>query len=496
MDVNESGTVNQANTTRSVFYCWYFPSFTWELGETTLPWVIFSITVFASPVTVLLNVLEIVAVRTKKQLQRVSTVLLCSMAVADLLVGAVSMPLTAAVDLLIAHQTWLDNVCILDFVGITVAYCACWTALSHLTVIAWERYVAITNWSKYLTIMTRSKVQKLAIVAWLCPILVATPYIMAAAGVDAEIVGKLLTLLTILTGAPAIILIVCLYFMVYLEVRKRKTNEIVQVNAFVKAKMEANVAKTTGVITGTLIFFFLLPVVATSLEQFFPVFRKSSVFRLIETFMQLNSLANPLIYCYRDRRFRNAVIELLRHKKSEEMLPAAGAVRVVRRKNPLGSQEDVLEHQIKEKRIPLRRTTSLPEEAVVVECENQASHGMKLKRSMSAPSLVTGSTWRSAVQTQQRLRATTVIATATVHAQRDVQDEAKNNPTLPEKYAQLKQISRSKSHDISASLEFAICRLNIKGLSRPKTAPSRISANATLGDEAPAVISASATTPS
>ena len=387
--MDDSETVNQVNTTRSVFYCWYFPSFTWELGETTLPWVIFSITVVASPVTVLLNVLEIVAVRTKKQLQRVSAVLLCSMAVADVLVGAVAMPLTAAVDLLIAHQIWLDNVCILDFVGITVTYCASWTALSHLTVIACDRYLAIRKWRDYKKIMTRRRVKKLAILTWLCPIFVSTPYIMAGAGVDAEVVEKILTLLTIVTGGPAIIVIACLYFMVYLGVRTRKTNEIVQISALVKAKLEAKVAMTTGLITGTLIFFFLLPVAATTLEQFFPVFRKSSVFRLTETFMQLNSLANPLIYCYRDRRFRNAVLELLRFsKKSNEILPATPAVRFVRGTNPFGSQEDVLKCEIKEKRITLRRTASLPGEAVVVECDNQASHGMKLKRSMSAPGAV------------------------------------------------------------------------------------------------------------
>ena len=471
MDVNESETVNQTGATRSEFYCWYFPSFTWELGETTLPWVIFSITVVACPVTVLLNVLEIAAIRTKKQLQRVSTVLLCSMAVADVLVGAVAMPLTAAVDLLIAHQTWLDNVCILDFVGIIVMYCACWASLSHLTVIAWERYVAIRKWRDYKTMVTRSRIKKLAIFAWLFSIFVASPYIMAGAGVDADIVDKTLTLFTILSGGPAIIVIVCFYLMVYLGVRKRKMDKIVQVSTLVKAKLEVNVAKTTGVITGTLIFFFLLPVAATTLARFFAFLRKSSVLRLAETFMQLNSLANPLIYCYSDRRFRNAVIELLRLKKSEEILPAAGAVRFVRRKNPSGSQEDASEHETKEKHIPLIRTTSLPEEEVVLECENQASHAMKLKRSMSAP-LVTDRTWRSAVQTQQRLRATTVISTVTVHAQRDFRDEAKNKPTLPEKHAQLKQILRSKSQDISTSLEFDICRQNLKGLSRPKTTPS------------------------
>lgn len=64
--------------------------------------------------------------------------MLCSMAFADILVGAVSMPLTAVIDLFIAHQTSLDIVCILDFMGLAVRYCASTSVLSHLTVTAWD----------------------------------------------------------------------------------------------------------------------------------------------------------------------------------------------------------------------------------------------------------------------------------------------------------------------------------------------------------------------
>ena len=86
MNLNDSEIVNNASKS-SVFSCWYYPSFSQEFGETTFPWVVFGITVFSSPVIVLLNVLEIAAVLTRKQLQRASTLLLCSMAVVDVLVG-------------------------------------------------------------------------------------------------------------------------------------------------------------------------------------------------------------------------------------------------------------------------------------------------------------------------------------------------------------------------------------------------------------------------
>ena len=90
-------------------------------------------------------------------------------------------------------------------------------------------------------------------------------------------------------------------------------------------KQKIRIAKTTGFITGIIILLFLLPVALEILGKFSAIFQKSSVFRLTETIMQLNSLANPLIYYYRDRRFRSAIFEMLRLKESEKNQPAYGA---------------------------------------------------------------------------------------------------------------------------------------------------------------------------
>ena len=325
MFANESETVNQANMTSSVFYCWYYPNYSWDLGETTFAWLIFGITILASPVIFLLNAFEIVAVSRRRDLQRASTILLCSMALADIWVGAVSLPLTAVIDLLIAHQTFLDNVCILDLIGLAVMYCGSTSVLSHLTVIAWERYIAVKKWRTYQLISTRRRAKRLAVLAWLPSIVILPPYFLAAANIDIGWFENTYLLFQGVFWGSALTVIAYFYLMMYLEIRKLKMNLVHTVRTVSVVKQTAKIAKTTGFITGMIFLSFLLPTAIEILGKFFAIFQKSSVFRLTETIMQLNSLANPLIYYYRDRRFRNAIFEMLRLKISEENLPAAGA---------------------------------------------------------------------------------------------------------------------------------------------------------------------------
>lgn len=325
MLANESKTINQAYMTTSVFYCWYYPGYYWELEDTTFAWLIFGITTLASPVIVLLNVLEIAAVSRRRDLQRASTILLCSMAFADILIGAVSMPLTSVVDLLIVHQTFLHKVCILDLMGLAVMYFASTSVLSHLTVIAWERYMAIKKWRKYKLIATKRLAKKLALLAWLPAMCVAPPYILAGAKIDVGWFEKFYLPFQGVFWGSAVIVTVYFYLMVYLRIRKLQIYQLDPSCALPMGKQKIRIAKTTGFITGIIILLFLLPVALEILGKFSAIFQKSSVFRLTETIMQLNSLANPLIYYYRDRRFRSAIFEMLRLKESEKNQPAYGA---------------------------------------------------------------------------------------------------------------------------------------------------------------------------
>lgn len=160
------------------------------------------------------------------------------------------------------------------------------------------------------------------------------------------------------------------YVNMYPEARWQKAQKVVDVNALLNERRIAKVAKTTGVITGTVVMSFLPPSIIAILGTYFEVLRKTWVFRSTETLMQLNSLASPVVYCYRDRRFRNTILDMLRLKKSEKPLPQEGATRriVVSVKNP-GSQD--------------RRTASTPGLALALESVG-SSNGIKLKRSMSA----------------------------------------------------------------------------------------------------------------
>ena len=97
---------NSSNESRSVFYCPESPQFIWDLHHITSFKIIVAITTIACPVTILLNLLVIIAVKTRRELKKISNILLSSVALTDLLVGAVSMPLSITLDTLVIQESF------------------------------------------------------------------------------------------------------------------------------------------------------------------------------------------------------------------------------------------------------------------------------------------------------------------------------------------------------------------------------------------------------
>lgn len=280
------------------------------------------------------------------------------MAIADLLAGSVSVPITIAFDLAIVFQASYSYICTLRLASEFLMMWFVWASLYHLTVIAWERYVAVRKWRDYKVIVTRGRVKKLAIFTWLLPVFTAFPPLMFVTDVDQKFknawhIGESVF------AAVCLILIAVFYVMVYLGARKRNINEISHVTALVKAKLASQVAKTTGMLTVALIVSFF-PMCVVGLGEAFPGFRKRVALRFAETLIQLNSLASPVLYCYRDRRFRNAVLEMLRIRKPQGNQPHVGVGGISRREEN-----------------GIHVTRSQPSDTSVV-----------LKRSLSAPSIV------------------------------------------------------------------------------------------------------------
>ena len=390
----ELNTSSISNTTRSVFSCPHDPQLVWDLHDTTSSWIFAAVACIISPTAVFLNVLVIIEVKQRKELQRASNILLSSMAVTDLLVGSLCVPLSAVVGLLVPYQIVTDHyICKLDSVAIwfmiTLAICS----IFHLTMIAWERYVAIRKWIDYRVIVTRSRLKKLAIIAWVSAIVTVSPahFTMALTGMlrENEMVLALdifFIILSILVMST-LGLIIYFYVMVYLGVRKRKLSQIRQVSDLVNAKLEQRVAVTTTLVTVALILSFFSNAVIGMLEGVYPVLRKRFVGDLKATLLYTNSVVNPLIYYYRDCRFRNAVLELLRIRKPKVTPYLVTDTPTFARGNDVFDLErDKVQGQFVENPVRLTRSASCHLVHFLGRVQLE-SHKKAFKRIMSSPSL-------------------------------------------------------------------------------------------------------------
>ena len=154
-----STLVNSSAMAGPIFVCPLLPYFIWDLkNPTSFLSFQFAITVtsIACPATTLLNILVILAVKKTKELEKNSNILLSNLAGADLLVGAVALPLAITVCALALQEHVVEDViCTIDYVSDSVMCNATCISFSFLVLIAWERYVAVTKWADYRTIVTR-----------------------------------------------------------------------------------------------------------------------------------------------------------------------------------------------------------------------------------------------------------------------------------------------------------------------------------------------------
>lgn len=248
--------------------------------------------------------------------------------------------------------------------------------------------MAIQKWMDYKILITNSRVKNLAIAAWISALFPAVPNLIARV---ADVNGKIIAAFFVMWSAEAatcLILIAYFYRKVYLGIREHKVNESQQVNVLIKVKLESKVAKTTGLLTGALIFCFIPVTVFTILHvrYVFPATRANVGLRIttVRVVMLWNSLFNPLLYCYRDRRFRNAIAELLRLKKPPATQSAVGNAQYVRRKEHLGSSRH---HNLERCKQPLTRSASCNAVLVAIDSRLGSSTEIMLKRSLSITAL-------------------------------------------------------------------------------------------------------------
>lgn len=278
-----------------------------------------AITTIACLLTVLLNALVIIAVKKKKQIRSIPIVLMTSLAAVDLLIGAVTQPLFCAAGIFRLLNDY-ETTCILRAMYFFMMHLVL-ASIYHLTAMAWEGYVAITKTIKYKSIVTSSRLQMCAIACWVSAAIPVGPSVLSVAGItDTKQRHISQALFIISPQATCLIAITVFYVLIYLETRKRKLiavpgNPLSQEAR--NAKIVRRVAKSTFLLTISLPISFSPAIVLPFVLHLLSVSRREVV-QWVLTLNMLNSLANPILYFYRNPRLRKAVLEMLHMRKPVE----------------------------------------------------------------------------------------------------------------------------------------------------------------------------------
>ena len=280
------------------------------------------------PLIVTLNVLVIMAVKTRPRLQTNTNILLACLAATDaVLTGLLVQPsfiLWATLNLLgKTTQGTMDAVARFHSSSLRIAVMC---SSLHLMLVTGERLTAIKFFTRYPYVVTKQNIKHAVIVFWILAITWGATDMLAQIYIDGLLFYLNFLLAIILISC--VLFITCSYVILYHETlrqrKKIKTQQLPQ-EAVERFANESKALKTTVYIVGAVVFCLLPAALSLLWVVSLPPGvnpRESKFFYAytpwISTFGMLNSLLNPLIYCWRQRETRKFV---LRFKAHQVVLP-------------------------------------------------------------------------------------------------------------------------------------------------------------------------------
>ena len=253
------------------------------------------INVITSPLTVLLNVLVIMAVIKRRRLQSYPNILLACLAATDVLTGLIVQPsfaLCRTFYLLGMNETE-TILCTFHFSSIhALSLCSC----LHLMWITCERLIAIKFTLRYTDLVTSRNIKVAVITLWVISLI---------SGVTRDLNNKTLLAFSVAIYIFCVLFIVISYLILYREIMRHKkmikAHQLPheEVERFAK---ERKALKTTVIVVGAVVLCFVPVVFALVLGAL--GLASSALVLWVGTCVMLNSLLNPLIYCGRQEEMR------------------------------------------------------------------------------------------------------------------------------------------------------------------------------------------------
>ena len=207
-----------------------------------------------------MNVLVIVAVKTRRQLQTNCNVLLACLAVTDLLVGVFVQPIFA-VALITVLKGSLTYYCQFFVTFSKLLFIPFAASLFHLALLSAQRYAAMKFPFRYPDFVTTFQIKIAVSFSWLACIVNALPY----TGVIATVVGPIYFTFRVLSVATIVYFHISLYIVTRRH-EKQIQAEQVSPEALAKFLKEKRALKTTTIIIGVFLLCYLPFVVIGTLR--------------------------------------------------------------------------------------------------------------------------------------------------------------------------------------------------------------------------------------
>ncbi|KAM3623371.1 uncharacterized protein V6R79_010263 [Siganus canaliculatus] len=286
--------------------------------EAVLLYTLFSC---VAALTVVLNLLVIISISHFRQLHTPTNLLLLSLAISDLLVGLLVMPVET---MRFIETCWLlgDLMCALFCI---ISFTVTSASVGNMVLIAIDRYVAICNPLRYSSQITRGRVEVCVCLCWACSVLyngVILKDHLSQPDKHNSCHGECLVVINYMSGTVDLVftfigpcsVILVLYMRVFIvavsqarATQSRATqSRVTAVAAAVTAKKsERKAARTLGII----ILVFLM----TFCPYYYPsltgqdVSNSAASWAFVSWMLYFNSCLNPLIYAFFYPWFRNAI---------------------------------------------------------------------------------------------------------------------------------------------------------------------------------------------
>ena len=244
------------------------------------------------------NTLVLAAILRTPSLRATSTILLCSLAASDLLVGLVVQPVYVAY--LLAENDYLNQaVSAFGFFAVGVS-------LSTMTAISVDKFLALHYHMRYPNLMTTHRAMYTSATLWFIVFILS---LLTFWNMDA--------FYSVIAVCIAACLLVCTfcYIRIYRIVRHHQLQILAQQQAVeMNAENNQNMQRSTRSAKTTFIFYIAM------ILCYAPMFISASaivndqgdVWSLAETVAFMNSSINPFLYCWRLRELRMAVVKTTR----------------------------------------------------------------------------------------------------------------------------------------------------------------------------------------